>query len=144
MNVRDVPSDECLQELLPCSNTLSGNLSLVLTYAFILAYGAKMIAHGSETLMEVSINFQFYSIYLPMNTFLHFKKLVDLKPWYHWRFCITSTWCSTCWMQPSSLSLRLEEILNKFRTNLYAFKPSFSSFPRPSEWALLQEVMFYS
>jgi len=52
--IGDTPAaDECLHELLPCSGTLSGNIFLVLNYSFILAYGAKMISHGSETLMEI-------------------------------------------------------------------------------------------
>jgi len=47
------PEDECLHGLLPCSGTLTGNVFLLLGYAYILAYGAKLIAHGSETLMEI-------------------------------------------------------------------------------------------
>jgi Ca2+/Na+ antiporter len=44
---------ECLHELLPCSETLTGNFFLVMVYSLCLAYGAKKISHGSETLMEI-------------------------------------------------------------------------------------------
>lgn len=48
-------TSSCLHETLPCSESITGNLFLVAVYAFILAFGAKNIAHGSEILMEVRL-----------------------------------------------------------------------------------------
>eukprot|EP00274_Cyanoptyche_gloeocystis_P006906 CAMPEP_0196654100 /NCGR_PEP_ID=MMETSP1086-20130531/3774_1 /TAXON_ID=77921 /ORGANISM="Cyanoptyche gloeocystis , Strain SAG4.97" /LENGTH=547 /DNA_ID=CAMNT_0041985659 /DNA_START=29 /DNA_END=1673 /DNA_ORIENTATION=- len=45
--------ESCTGEFFPCSETLTGNIFLVLCYGYILAQGSKLIADGSELLMEV-------------------------------------------------------------------------------------------
>jgi Ca2+/Na+ antiporter len=44
----------CLvDDYFPCSTTITGNLFLVLVYGYILAKGSKILADGSELLMEI-------------------------------------------------------------------------------------------
>ncbi|KAL6067188.1 hypothetical protein QOT17_008981 [Balamuthia mandrillaris] len=45
--------EDCTTKFFPCSDTISGNLFLVLVYSLILAFGSKLIARGSDVLMEV-------------------------------------------------------------------------------------------
>jgi len=49
-----MPDVDCLTSLLPCSHTVTGNLLLMILYGVILAGGAKLIADGSELLLEIS------------------------------------------------------------------------------------------
>eukprot|EP00741_Cyanophora_paradoxa_P001378 tig00000480_g1334.t1 len=44
---------ECVNEFFPCSRTITGNLFLMLAYGFLLARGSKLIADGSELLMQI-------------------------------------------------------------------------------------------
>jgi hypothetical protein len=46
--------DSCLNKLFPCSQTVVGNLMLMVAYGFILSCGAKLISDGAEMLLEVS------------------------------------------------------------------------------------------
>lgn len=43
----------CTANLLPCSETVTGNLFLIAVYGAILAGGSKVIADGSELLLEI-------------------------------------------------------------------------------------------
>ncbi len=46
--------DSCLEKLFPCSQTVIGNVMLMIAYGFILSCGAKLISDGAEMLLEVS------------------------------------------------------------------------------------------
>jgi hypothetical protein len=46
--------DSCLEKLFPCSQTIVGNLMLMVAYGFVLSCGAKLISDGAEMLLEVS------------------------------------------------------------------------------------------
>jgi hypothetical protein len=46
--------DSCLNKLFPCSQTIIGNVMLMIAYGFLLSCGAKLISDGAEMLLEVS------------------------------------------------------------------------------------------
>jgi hypothetical protein len=46
--------DSCLEKLFPCSQTVIGNMMLMIAYGFVLSCGAKLISDGAEMLLEVS------------------------------------------------------------------------------------------
>lgn len=47
------PWASCLDNYFPCSETVVGNLLLMAVYGYILAKGSKILADGSELLMEI-------------------------------------------------------------------------------------------
>lgn len=53
--------DDCTTGVFPCSGSVVGLLILLIFYGIILGYGAKLIADGSEELLEVKFFKFFYS-----------------------------------------------------------------------------------
>lgn len=47
------PWASCLDDYFPCSERVVGNLFLMVVYGFILAKGSKLLADGTELLMEI-------------------------------------------------------------------------------------------
>ncbi|KAJ6226458.1 sodium/calcium exchanger ncl [Anaeramoeba flamelloides] len=46
--------ETCLSETLPCSESTTGNLFLLIIYSLVLGYGSKNISDGSELLIEIT------------------------------------------------------------------------------------------
>jgi hypothetical protein len=66
--------DPCSKGFWPCSETITGQLVLVVFYGLLLAYGANMIADGSELLLEVRK--PFFLAFLRLIPFLRFLLFV--------------------------------------------------------------------
>ncbi len=45
---------DCVNDLMPCSGTLLGNVFLMLVYGYILGKGSKLIADGAELLLNIA------------------------------------------------------------------------------------------
>ena len=89
--------ESCLQGWFPCSETFTGNLFLVLVYALILAFASKLIAEGSELLMEVRLSlmkcsFQFRESCLANSSSFSLAE----GSWQSWNSRRTDTTCAWC------------------------------------------------